>query len=72
MVIYNINQIIYSINQITLGDMNMKNIVGQSQPARHPAANITDISCWYGAHFQFFLCVSVFSDNSPQGAVNGL
>ena len=27
MVIYNIHQIIYSINQITLGDMNMKNIV---------------------------------------------
>ena len=35
MVIYNIYQIIYSINQITLGDMNMKNIVGQPpQPAR--------------------------------------
>ena len=34
MVIYNINQIINSINQITLGDMNMKNIAGQSQPAR--------------------------------------
>ena len=34
MVIYNIHQIIYSINQITLGDMNM-DIVGQPpQPAR--------------------------------------
>ena len=29
------HQIIYSINQITLGDMNMENIVGQPpQPAR--------------------------------------
>ena len=35
MVIYNIHQIIYSINQITLGDMNMEKIVGQPpQPAR--------------------------------------
>ena len=35
MVIYNIHQIIYSINQITLGDKNTENIVGQpSQPAR--------------------------------------
>ena len=35
MVIYNIHQIIYSINQITLRDMNMENIVGQPpQPAR--------------------------------------
>ena len=29
MVVYNIHEIIYSINQITLGDMNMENIVGQ-------------------------------------------
>ena len=35
MIIYNMHQIIYSINQITLGDMNVENIVGQShQPAR--------------------------------------
>ena len=35
MVICNIHQIIYSINYITLGDMNMENIVGQHpQPAR--------------------------------------
>ena len=35
MVIYNIHQIIYSINQITLEGMNMWNIVGQPpQPAR--------------------------------------
>ena len=35
MVIYNIHQIINSINQITLGDMNVENIVGQPpQPAR--------------------------------------
>ena len=35
MVIYNIHQIIYSINQITPGDINMENIVGQPpQPAR--------------------------------------
>ena len=34
MVIYNIHQTIYSINQITLGDMNMEYIVGQPpQPA---------------------------------------
>ena len=33
--IYNIHQIIYSINQITLGDMNIVNIVGEPpQPAR--------------------------------------
>ena len=25
----------------------------------HPAANITDISCWDGLYLQFFLCVSV-------------
>ena len=29
----------------------------------HPEANITHISCWNGLHLQFFLCVSVFSDN---------
>ena len=35
MVIYNIHKIIYSINQISLGDMIIKNIVGQPrQPAR--------------------------------------
>ena len=35
MVIYNIHQIIYSKNQITLGDINMENIVGQPpRPAR--------------------------------------
>ena len=35
MEIYNIHQIIYSINQIAPGDMNMENIVGQPpQPAR--------------------------------------
>ena len=35
MVIYSIYQIIYSMNQISLGDMNMKNILGQPpQPAR--------------------------------------
>ena len=35
MVIYNVHQIIYSINQITLGDMNIENNVGQPpQPAR--------------------------------------
>ena len=35
MVIYNLHQIIYSLNQITIGDMNMENILCQlPQPAR--------------------------------------
>ena len=46
MVIYNIHQIIYSINQITLGDMNMLNIVGQPpQPARRQQGQLI----WKGA-----------------------
>ena len=46
MVIYNIHQIIYSINQITLGDMNTENIVGQlPQPARRQQ----DQLIWKGA-----------------------
>ena len=46
MVIYNIHQIIYNINQITLGDMNMENIVGQpTQPARRQQGQLI----WKGA-----------------------
>ena len=50
MVIYNIQQIIYSINQITLGDINMENIVGQyRQPARRQQGQLI----WKGpAHLE--------------------
>ena len=46
MVIHNLHQIIYSINQITQGDMNMENIVGKPpQPARRQQGQLT----WTGA-----------------------
>ena len=46
MLIYKIHQIVYSINQITLGDMNMENIVGQHlQPARRQQGQLI----WKGA-----------------------
>ena len=43
MVIYNINQIIYSLNQITLGDMNMENVVGQPHNPLLQQGQLTEI-----------------------------
>ena len=43
MVIYNIHQIIYSLNQITLGDMNMENVVGKPHNQLLQQGQLTEI-----------------------------